>query len=147
MHKKIKIQDKSLLCSIYTWRLNMPRAHTAINHVIGLFIYICLVLSLWLINIAIINSAFKQWHNLIHTLKRSIYDWQIFNHTSIQRQRQIYRMKYRIQSLKTDSIEKKKIKTKQKSVTHICLLSVYTERGKYVEIIKRWFIIYLTWYV
>lgn len=31
----------------------------------------------------------------------------------------------------------KKIKTKQKSVTHICLLSVYTERGKYVEIIKR----------
>lgn len=24
---------------IYTWRLNMPRAHTAINHVIGLFIY------------------------------------------------------------------------------------------------------------
>lgn len=40
MHKKIKIQDKSLLCSIYTWRLNMPRAHTAINHVIGLFIYL-----------------------------------------------------------------------------------------------------------
>lgn len=37
--KKIKIQETSLRCSIYTWRLNMPRAHTAINHVIGLFIY------------------------------------------------------------------------------------------------------------
>lgn len=33
MHKKIKIQDKSLRCSIYTWRLNMPRAHTAIGFV------------------------------------------------------------------------------------------------------------------